>query len=110
MTVRGIPGALALGLLASLLAHAALYGGHHAMGGAYHDALSELAGAGGAGFAVLLAALAWTGSRVAADGSILAARLGSRLPAIGPVAAAAGLWFALAERIEPRHGDAGLLL
>lgn len=109
MTLREIPGALALGLLASLLAHTALYGGEHAMGGAYHELLVEIAGAGSFGFVALLAALAWTGSRAASDGSILAARLNSRLPGLGPLAASAATWFALGEHVEPSHSGTGLL-
>jgi len=110
VTVRGIPGALALGLLASLIAHAALYGRDHAMGGAYHDILIQLASAGAGGFMALLGALIWTGWRRAADGSVLAARLTSRLPGLAPLAAGTGFWFAVGERIEPRHADAGFVL
>ncbi len=109
MTLREIPGALTLGLLASLIAHTALFGGGHAMGGAYHDALVQLAGAGCGGFVLALAALAWTGSRRAADGSVLSARLATRLPALPSLVASAGAWFAIGERIEGRHADAGLL-
>ncbi len=108
MTLREIPGALALGLLASLIAHTALYGGDHAMGGAYHTVLLELAATGCAGFAVALAALAWTGSGKAADGSVLAARLTSRLPGFASLAVSAGLWLAIGERVEASHADAGL--
>jgi hypothetical protein len=110
VSVRRIPGALALGLLASLVAHTALYGGDHAMGGAYHATLVQLASTGCGGLVVFLGALAWTGWRHVADGSVLAARLASRLPGIGSLAAAAGFWFLLGERVEPRHADAGFLL
>lgn len=109
MTLRGIPGALVLGLLASLVAHSALYGGGHSMGGAYHAWFLDLAAAGCFGLLASIAALAWTGSRAAADGSVLAARLGERLPGCWAVFAATGLWFALGERIETRHADASLL-
>jgi hypothetical protein len=108
VTARGIPGALALGLLASLIAHTALYGGDHAMGGAYHEILIQFVSVGCGGFLVVLAALAWTGSGATADGSVLAARLTEKVPGVPVLAASAGLWFALGERIEPRHADAGL--
>jgi hypothetical protein len=97
-------------LLASLIAHTALYGGEHAMGGTYHELLLQVAAAGSVGFAALLGALAWTGSRGTSDGSILGARLASRLPGLGPLAAAAGAWFALGEHVEASHSGAGLLL
>jgi hypothetical protein len=110
VTVREIPGALALGLFASLIAHTALFGGGHAMGGAYHDLLVQLASASCLGFALVLGALAWSGSRETADGSVLAARLAGRVPGIAPLVTAAGLWFALGERLEARHADPGLLV
>ena len=106
MSLREIPGALALGLLASLLAHTALYGGEHAMGGAYHELLVQIAAVGSLGFVTLLGALAWTGSRGTSDGSILAVRLAARLPRLAPVAAAAAFWFALGEHIEASHSGA----
>ena len=110
MTLREIPGALALGLLASLVAHTALYGGDHVVGGAYHSLLFELATAGAGAFVALLAALAWTGSRLAAQGSVLSARMGSRLPGLGPLIASTGLWFSLIERAESDHWAAGILV
>ena len=110
MTLRGIPGALVLGLLASLVAHSALYGGGHAMGGAYHSWFLELATAGCFGLLASIAALAWTGSRAAADGSVLAARLSQCLPTGWMVLGAAGLWFALGERIEARHADPNVII
>ncbi|MBV8117066.1 MAG: hypothetical protein JOY69_01060 [Candidatus Eremiobacteraeota bacterium] len=110
MTLRGIPGALALGLLASLIAHAALYGGGHTMGGAYHELLVQLAAAGCLGFGVAFGALAWNGGRHRVDGSVLAARLRARMPGLGQLSLAAALWFTLGERIEPQHADAGLAL
>jgi len=106
MKLREFPGALALGLLASLGAHAALFGGDHEMGGAYHAQLLTLAAAALGGLLVAFGALAWTGARHAADGSVLAARLARRLPAILPVIASAALCFALGERLEPAHAPA----
>lgn len=110
MTLRGIPGAVVLGLLASLVAHSALYGGTHAMGGAYHGWLLELAVAGCFGLLASFAALAWTGSCAVLDGSVLATRLSERLPGGWWVFAAGSLWFTLGERIEPHHADAGSLV
>jgi hypothetical protein len=110
VTVRRIPGALALGLLASLLAHSVLYGSDHAMGGAYHDLLVQLATAGCSAFVLLFAALAWCGATRVADGSVLAARLAAKLPTPAALVASTGLWFALGERIEPQHAEAGLFL
>jgi hypothetical protein len=109
MKLREFPGALALGLLASLGAHTALYGNSHEMGGAFHGELLTMALAALAGFLVAFGALAWTGSRNAADGSVLAARLTGRLPGIAPLLVTTALWFALGERLEPAHGSTALL-
>jgi hypothetical protein len=103
--VREFPGALALGLLASLGAHTVLYGGGHEMGGAYHEEFITMALAALGGFLVAFGALAWTGSRHAADGSVLAARLLRRLPGIAPVLVATALCFAAGERLEPQHAS-----
>jgi hypothetical protein len=103
MKLREFPGALALGLLASLGAHTALYGGSHEMGGAFHSELVTVAAAALGGFLVAFGALAWTGSRHAADGSVLAARLAGRLPGLAPVLIATAACFALGERLEPAH-------
>jgi hypothetical protein len=104
------PGAFILGLLASLVAHAAIFGGGHAMGGAYHGALLQLAVAGSLGMGVAFAALVWGGAGHVTDGSILAARLGERLPALPAILGATSIWFALSERIEPAHAAASLPL
>ncbi|MBV8197270.1 MAG: hypothetical protein JO263_03990 [Candidatus Eremiobacteraeota bacterium] len=110
MTLRKVPGALALGLLASLGAHAVLYRGAHAMGAEYHALLLQLAGVGLAALLVAFAAAARQGANGTADGSILAARLGRRLPAPWLVFAAATGWFNLAETLEPHHGSAPIAL
>jgi hypothetical protein len=109
MKLREFPGALALGLLASLGAHTALYGGSHEMGGAFHSELVTVALAALGGLLVAFGALAWTGSRHAADGSVLAARLTGRLPGLAPVLVASALCFALGERLEPQHAATALL-
>ncbi|MGA9944573.1 MAG: hypothetical protein WBP75_05990 [Candidatus Cybelea sp.] len=102
MTLRKVPGVLALGLLASLVAHAALYRGEHAMGGAYHSLLVQSAIAFSAGLLAFFGALAWSGSSVA-EGSVLAARLRDRLPGLLWILPSAALWYAAAEAIEPHH-------
>jgi hypothetical protein len=106
VTLRKVPGALALGLLASLAAHAALYGGGHAMGGAYNAAIVQAAFAGTLALLLGFAALAWSASGGAADGSVVAARLRQVIPGITAILAAALLWYAAAEALEPHHGGA----
>jgi hypothetical protein len=108
MKLREFPGALALGLLASLGAHTALFGGSHEMGGAFHSELVTVALAALGGLLVAFGALAWTGSRHTADGSVLAARLTGRLPGLAPVLVATALCFAAGERLEPQHTAAAL--
>jgi hypothetical protein len=106
VTLRKVPGALAFGLLASLGAHAALFGGDHAMGGGYNALLVQAAAAGTLCVLIAFGALAWSAAGGTADGSILAARLSSRLPGFIPVLAASALWFGLGEAIEPSHARA----
>ncbi|MGC1379909.1 MAG: hypothetical protein WA814_02655 [Candidatus Baltobacteraceae bacterium] len=106
MTLRKVPGSLALGLLASLVAHTALYGGGHIVGGAYHGALLQAAVAASLGLLVFFGLLAWGGAAGAADGSILAARMNERLPGFTYVATSAAIWFGIAEWLEPHHAGA----
>jgi hypothetical protein len=106
VNLRKVPGALALGLLASLFAHSVLYGGEHAMGGGYHALLLQAAAAGALSLLVFFGSLAWSGVRGAADGSILAARLAERLPALGLLLPATAVWFGAAEGVEPNHASA----
>jgi hypothetical protein len=109
VTLRKVPGALALGLLASLLAHAALYGREHAAGGNYHGLVLELAAAG---LVILISAgllLGWSGARTALNGSVLAARLAARLPGFIPLLTSTALCYAGIESLETRHADASLL-
>ena len=80
VTLRKVPAALALGLLASMLAHGGLYGGEHAMGGGYHAALVQMALAGAVGLFLFFGLLAASGKNAVVDGSVLAARLLERLP------------------------------
>jgi hypothetical protein len=103
VNVRQVPGALVLGLVAALLGHAALFHGDHAIGGAYHSLLLQTAAAAGFGFAGALGALLWSGARFAADGSVLATRIATRLPGLPLTSLSSLLWFSLGERIEPHH-------
>lgn len=100
MKLRELPGALILGLLASLLAHTASYGDGHIAGGQYHDALASLALAGGVGFAASLALFGWLNARRMAEGSIVAARLRRHLPSPAAVCAIATVCFAGIEALE----------
>jgi hypothetical protein len=76
------------------------------MGGSYHALLLQVALAGTIGLLTVLAALAWSAAPHIPEGSVLAARLSDRLPSFGPTLAAATLWFALAETVEPQHAGA----
>ncbi|MBV8147774.1 MAG: hypothetical protein JO092_01640 [Candidatus Eremiobacteraeota bacterium] len=108
MTLRQTPGALVLGLVAALVGHAALFGGEHAIGGAYHSLLLQVAAAAGFGFGGALGALLWSGARFAADGSVLATRIAAHLPGLPGVAVSTALWFSLGERLEPHHAGTPL--
>lgn len=110
MTLRKVPGALALGLLASLVAHAAAYGGDHAAGGNYHALLLEIAAAGAVGLISAGLFLGWSGARAALDGSVLAARLSARLPGFVPLLVATVLCYVTIERLEPHHADGSILV
>lgn len=109
MTLRKVPAALALGLLASMLAHGGLYGGEHAMGGGYHAALVQTALAGAVGLFLFFGLLAASGKNSVVNGSVLAARLLERLPGYGPLCIAAAAWYGVAECLEPQHAAASLL-
>ncbi len=106
MTLRKVPGSLVVGLLASLAAHAALYGGAHAMGGDYHALLVQIALGGALCLLAFFGALAWGGSKGTADGSVVAARLRARVPGFGALFASTLLWYAAAESLEPHHAAA----
>lgn len=106
VALRKVPGALALGLLASLVAHGALYGGEHSMGGGYHGVLLQLAAVVSLSLVIFFGFLAWSNARVAVNGSVLAARLAERLPGFGSLFTAATLWYTAAEYVEPHHAGA----
>ncbi len=109
MTLRQLPGASVLGLVTALVAHGILFGGRHAWGGVYHDALLQLTFAAVIALTAATAALLWTGARYAADGTILAARLRELLPSWSAVAVFAVGWFAFGECLEAVHPGVPLL-
>jgi hypothetical protein len=102
-----MPGALGLGLLASLFTHAVLFGNGHAVGGALHEALIQGAVAVASALALAWGALAWDARRLA-DGTVLGARLTSHLPGWPAVAGCAAGWYFLIEHSEAPHAGAGL--
>jgi hypothetical protein len=97
-----MPGAIALGLLASLFTHALLFGNGHVVGGSLHELLLQGAVAAASALALAWIALAWDARHVA-DGSVLGARLAGRLPGWPAVAACAAGWYALIEHAEAPH-------
>lgn len=106
VTLRKIPAGLALGLIASLIAHVALYGRQHAVGGTYHALLMQISSTAVLAFIALLGALAWSQSRNLADGRALATFLRERLPSLGTVVTSGAAWYAGVEAIEPHHAGA----
>lgn len=110
VTLRQLPGATVLGLLAAIVAHGVLFGGSHAWGGAYHTALLLLAFAAVVGLTAGALALLWSGERCAADGTILAARLRELMPGWSAVAVSAAGWFMLGECLEVAHSGVPLLI
>jgi hypothetical protein len=101
-----MPGAVALGLLASLFTHVVLFGNGHTVGGTLHEVLLQGVAATAVALVVAWVALAWSG-RNTADGSVLGARLSARLPAWPAVAACAAGWYALIEHAESPHAGPG---
>jgi len=108
VTLRKVPGALILGLLASLAAHAGLYGSGHAMGGSYHGLLLQIALAGILGLIAFFGGLAWGAAGSTSDGTVLAVRLRERLPSGAWVLLSAAAWYVTGESIEPGHAAASL--
>lgn len=110
MTLRKVPGALALGLLASLVAHTAVYGREHAAGGSYHGLLLEIAVSGVVALIAAALLLGLSGARTAVNGSVLAARLSVRLPGFASLVSSTVLSYAAIEALEPHHADASLFV
>ncbi len=106
---RGLPGALALGLLASLVAHAAAFGDGHSQAGAYHNVFLGLAAFGLTALAAGVFACALR-SGCCRDGSVLAARLAGFIPGKRLLVLSSVGWFALGESLERAHAPAPLLL
>jgi len=109
VTLLKVPGMVALGLLASLAVHAALFGGSHAMGGEYHALLVQAALTGALTLLGFFGVLAWSGSRGVTEGSVLAGRLRERLPGFGTILLSTLFWYAAAEAFEPHHAAASPL-
>ncbi len=108
--LRGLPGALVLGLLASLVAHTLAYGDSHAQAGPLHTAFYGLAAFGLLALTVWALALAATRAGAYRDGSILAAHLARYCPGKTMLALASVGWFTLGESLEPAHAPAAFLL
>jgi hypothetical protein len=106
--LRELPGALILGLLASLLAHTIAFGDEHVAGGSFHQALCSLALAGGVGFGILLGLLAWLNAGRLTQGSILASRLTPLIPRAATVVAFAASSFFAIEALESPHAAVAL--
>jgi hypothetical protein len=102
MTLRRLPGALILGLLASIAAHAAV-SGDHAMGGAYHDLVVSTAFVAAASLVLVAGTLTWIHAGRLADGSILARALERLLPGLLPLIATTAGSYWMIESIEPVH-------
>jgi hypothetical protein len=98
--LAGWTGAVLLGLPVALLAHLAIYGNEHLVGGSEHALLIEVGYvlAALAGVAALAACL--LSSRSAESGSVLACRFATYLPAWFPLAVCALGWFLGIERCE----------
>lgn len=109
MTLRKVPGALALGLLASLVAHTAIYGREHMAGGNYHGLLLEMALSGAVALVAAALLLGLTGARTTLNGSVLAARLTARLPGFGSLLTSTVLCYVAIESLEPHHANGSLL-
>jgi hypothetical protein len=109
VTLRTIRVGLGLGLPAALIAHGALFGGQHAVGGAYHGVLVQATSTVALAFVALLWTCAWALSRNFSDGRVLAGRLRERLPSVGSVVASAAVWYLGIEALEPHHLSAPAL-
>ena len=105
-----MPGALALGLLASVLGHSAAFGSQHEMGGAYHETLVALltSSLGVAALAVIFLAVA--GAKTVQEGSVLAARLCVFVPGIPLLTATSCAWYQFFESVEGAHRQAPFLV
>ncbi|HTV72517.1 MAG TPA: hypothetical protein VME66_02280 [Candidatus Acidoferrales bacterium] len=110
MKVRQLPGAFALGLLASIVAHTLSFGDSHEMGGSYHELFENLALIVGGAFVSLFTSFAWMSAEHTRTGSVVAASLRERLPGLPLLACSAGAWLWLIERSEPAHAPGNVLL
>lgn len=110
VTLRKLPGAAGLGLLAFLAAHAATFGSEHSVGGTLHGTLLATALAAALGFVLAAVAVACAGHDAYADGTVLASRLRALLPGAGAMLVSASAWFALIEGREGAHASASYAL
>jgi hypothetical protein len=110
MRARELAGAAALGLVASLLAHTAIFGRGHIMGAAYHQVLLGLAGLALTALVGSAVSLAWSAAGRISAGSVLAVRLRSVLPRWPMLCFATAAWLLSIEAVEPRHDPAPIAL
>jgi hypothetical protein len=110
MQIRRLPGALGIGLLASLLAHAVSFGESHVQGGAFHAVFSWLGYAAILGFVMAGTVSAFGGAARCQSGSLLASRLSELVPGRAALLLSAIGWFVLGESLEPAHAPAPLAL
>lgn len=98
--LAGWTGAVLLGLPVALLAHVAIYGNEHLIGGSAHALVVEVGLALAALGGVVAIATCLLSSHSAESGSVLAARLSAYLPGWLPLALCALGWFLGIERCE----------
>ena len=107
---RQLPGALCLGLLAAFVAHIAVYGAGHTMGGSFGEALRLLAVTTTIAAAIAWLAMGWASRGRLCDGTVIAARMERLFPSVPAITVAAVGWFALAESIEDSHAGASIAI
>jgi hypothetical protein len=93
---RAFAAATLLGLPVALLAHALVFGGRHAAGGALNSLAVDFAA-----FALLL--IIALHSRELVQGSVLAARLRAQRPRFAALMVSGSAWFAILELSERSH-------
>ncbi len=100
---------LLLGLPAAVLAHVAVFGNEHVIGGTQHGSLLTATFVAAAAALAALAFAALRCARSVATGSVLSACLRPTLPSAAGLFAASALWFAGIESFEAPHAIPGLL-
>ena len=94
---------VAFGLLGAVGAHTLVFGSGHQIGGSLHGELIDLLFGAAGVTALVVLAKSLCGGRLCADGSALAASLGSTLPSLRATILTAGGWFAAIESCERAH-------